>query len=171
MSDTIGYGRDLARRLADLSREIGEGVEAEVVRLRANVILELRGPDGALKDRREVHNVICTAGKNKVLTSGVNAKKVDDYSYICIGTDSTAAAAGNTALGTEVARAVGTLSNPSAGTWQNTYTFPAGTGTGTITESALDYQVGASGAILARQVFGGIAKGASDTLAVTWQIT
>jgi hypothetical protein len=71
----------------------------------------------------------------------------------------------------EAARAQGTTTNPSAPVWQVTYTFPAGTGTGAITESALDYQNSASAAILARQVFAAINKGAGDTLQMTWQIS
>lgn len=148
-----------------------EEQQPEVLKLNVNVILELRGPDGEIKDRREVHNTICTAGKNNILASGAGKKYINDYGYVCIGTGTNAAGAGDTALQTESARALGTTSNPSASTWQVTYTFPAGTGTGAVTESALDYQNSTSAAILARQVFSAINKGASDTLQITWQIT
>lgn len=150
-------------------RKLDQGREA--LALRINTRLELRGADGEIKDVRELHNVICTAGKNLLLASGGTAKYVKDYAYVCIGTNATSEAAGNTALGAEVARALGTVSNPASNTLRVTYTFPAGTGTGAITESALDHSSSATAAILARQTFSVINKGASDTLQVTWDIT
>ncbi len=163
--------QELANVLETLAKQIAAGEDGrEVMVYRANLRLELRGPDGELKDERDFHNLICTAGKNKLLAVSSN-KYINDYAYICIGTGAVAANAADTALGAEVARASGTTSNPTAPVWQNTYTFPAGTGTGAITEAGLDYQNSASGAILARQVFAAVNKGAADTLAVTWQIS
>lgn len=147
-----------------------DGRDPHSLQLNVNVTLELRGPNGELR-QRQVHNTICTAGKNLILASGGTAKYVKDYAYVLAGTGTTAASAADTALETETVRALGTVSNPSANTLRVTYTIPAGAGTGAITEAGLDYQNSASGAILARQVFSAINKGAADSLTVTFDIT
>ena len=64
------------------------------------------------------------------LASGGTAKYPKDFAYVGIGTGATAAATSDTTLGTESARALGTVSNPDSDTLRITYTFPAGTGTG-----------------------------------------
>lgn len=147
-----------------------DGRDPESLRFKVNVGLVLRNEAGDVLSH-EVHQLICTAGKNKVLDSTSGAKYPKDYAYVCIGTGTTAAVIGNTALETELVRALGTVSNPSAGTLRVTYTFPAGTGTGAITEAGLDYQNTPSGAILCRQVFAVNNKGASDTLQVYFDIS
>lgn len=156
----------LIEKLQTLLKDVEKGASDDVLKLNCNVHIELKGPDGKVKDTRDLHNVICTAGKNKLLAIS-GQKYINDYAYICIGTGSTGEVIGNTALGAEVARALGTTSNPTAASWQVTYTFPAGTGTGAITEEALDYQNTASAAILNRLTFAAVNKGAADSLQIT----
>lgn len=170
-SGAAGVIRELQARLAAALSLVQEASGRQVITLKSNLRFELRGEDGALKEVREIHNLITTVGKRKLLDSTAGAKYLKDYAYIAIGTGTTAAAAGDTALQTESARALATVSNPNSDTLRVEYTFPAGTGTGAVTESAMDYQNTASGNILARQVFSAINKGASDTLKVTWDLT
>ncbi len=153
-----------------LAQQVEDGAVPEVLQLHANVRIELRGPDGRIKEEREFHNLICTVGKNLLLASGGTAQYIKQFSYIAIGTGTNAAAIGDTTLQTEAARNISTVSNPTAASLQFTYTFPAGTGTGAITESGL-LDATSSGNLLARQVFSVVNKGASDTLAVTWTLT
>lgn len=134
-----------------------------------NVSLVLRDEDGFVKDERSLHNLICTAGKNTVLAA-TGAEYLNQYKYIAIGTGTTAAAIGDTALQTEVARNISTASNPTAAQLQFTYTFPAGTGTGSITECGL-LDATSSGNLLNHLVFSAVSKGALDTLAVTITIS
>ena len=49
-------------------------------------------------------------------------------------------------------------------------TFPAGTGTGAITEAGI-LNASSSGTLLCRTVFSVINKGAADTLGITWTVT
>jgi len=71
-------------------------------------------------------------------------------------------------LGSEAARAQGTYSyTDDTKAFEHTTTFAAGTATGSITESGL-FNSGATGMLFARQTFGVIQKGASDSLAMTW---
>ena len=133
------------------------------------VLFELFDKDGNFKESRTERNLICQVGKNKLMAIS-SAEYVNAFSYIAIGTSTTAASSSDTALGTEVARStVITPTNPS-NMIQWVYTFPAGTGTGAITECGL-FDASSSGNILSHLVFSAINKGASDTLQITYQIS
>jgi len=138
--------------------------------LRHNLRLELLAADGTLLEERRLHNTLCTAGKRTLLaTSG--PLTLNSYPYICIGTGTTPEDVADTGLQAELVRASGALTNPTPDTWQVQHTFPAGTGTGMITEYALDSAAIGSGAILARKVDSGLDKAADKSLRVTWTAT
>jgi hypothetical protein len=144
-----------------------------IFKLSGKWTVELRGPNGELKDRKVGSNVICTNGKEflaNFLQSAAAAASTFTMRYIAIGTDATAEAAANTTLGTEVARHTGTVSYVSNQIYQVTATFAAGTGTGAIVEYGL-LSSSTAGTLLARDTESVINKGASDTLTVTAQIT
>lgn len=90
--------------------------------------------------------------------------------YVAIGTDSTAEAASNTALGAEVSRHTGTVSYVSGQIYQVVATFATGSGTGAIYEYGL-FSSNTAGTMLARDTEAVINKGANDTLTVTAQFT
>lgn len=157
---------DTALALIEMFRtELGN----ESLILHSNVNYKLFDEDGLLKQEENVHNLICTAGKDKLVATS-SMKYIKDFAYIAIGTNATAANAADTTLGTETARSLATLSNPDAHTYQAQVTFAAGTGTGTVTESGL-LDAASTGNLLTHQVFSGIAKAAGDSLQVTWSIT
>jgi hypothetical protein len=134
---------------------------------------ELRGPDGSVKDTRAGSNVVVTNGKEYLasfLQSASVAASTFTMRYVAIGTDATAEAASNTALGTEVARTTGTASYISGQIYQVRATFGTGVGTGAITEYGL-FSSSSAGTMLARDTEAPINKGANDTLTVTAQIT
>jgi hypothetical protein len=134
---------------------------------------ELHGPDGKLKDVKVGSNVICTNGKEflaSFLQSATVGASTFTMQYIAIGTDATAEAAANTALGTEIARHTGIVSYVSNQIYQVKATFAAGTGTGAIVEYGL-FSSSSAGTMLARDTESTINKGAADTLTVTAQIT
>jgi len=89
---------------------------------------------------------------------------------IAIGTDATAEAASNTALGTELARTTGTASYVSDAVYRVTATFAAGTGTGAIVEYGL-FSSSTGGTMFSRDTESVINKAAGDTLVVTTEIT
>lgn len=134
--------------------------------------MKLYGPDGQVKDVRSGENVITTVGKESLArflqsstTSGANTLK-----FIAIGTGSTAEAAGDTALGTEVARTTGTVTYTSGAIYEVLATFPAGTGTGAIAEYGL-LNAAAAGTLFSRDTEVVINKGALDILTVTTKVT
>jgi hypothetical protein len=117
---------------------------------------------------QETHNLVVTAGKNWVADrmNDVNTK----MSHMAIGTGSTAAVAGDTALGTQLDR--NTLSSTTVTGNKIAYacTWAAGDGTGAITEAGI-FDASSGGDMLARTVFSVVNKGAADSMTITWTIT
>jgi hypothetical protein len=143
----------------------------EQVKVTGHISLRLFGPDGVLKDSREVRNVVVTVGKNYLALWLTQATQSDYFMrYLALGTGTTAASASDTALETELAtRVAGTLSS-STNVWQNQATFGPGVDTGAITEAGI-FDLSAAGTLFARQVFPVVNKGAGDSLQLTWQVT
>ena len=80
------------------------------------------------------------------------------------------AAVGNTDLGTSINRTAHDSSTVSGTTIQYITTFPAGTGTGALTEAGI-FNASSSGTMLCRVVFSVINKAAADSLLITWSVT
>lgn len=116
----------------------------------------------------EVSNLVVLAGRAWIASRMEGASSAV-MSHLAVGSSSTAPAAGDTALGSEVAR-VALMSAVAA---SNTITyiaqFPAGTGTGALEEAGI-FNDGTSGTMLARVTFPVINKGSGDTLQVSWTI-
>jgi hypothetical protein len=117
----------------------------------------------------EVPNLVVTTGKNFV-ASRIKDATTAAMSHMAIGTGTVAAAAGDTALGSEAAR--NTLTSTTVTNNVVTYvaTFGAGSGTGAITEAGLFNAVGA-GTMFCRTTFAVVNKGASDSMTITWSVT
>ena len=117
---------------------------------------------------QEIPNLVVTTGKNYV-ASRMKDATATAMSHMAIGTGSTAAAAGDTALGSEAARVALTSTTVSTNTISYVSTFPAGTGTGALTEACI-LNASSSGTMLCRTVFATVNKGSADQMSVTWQI-
>lgn len=118
---------------------------------------------------QEIPNLVVTVGKNFVASRMVGVTD-NIMSHMAIGTDNTAAAAGNTALGAESARVALTSDTNTNNEIDYVATFPAGTGTGAITEAGV-FNAASSGTLLCRTVFSVVNKGASDAMTITWTVT
>jgi len=97
--------------------------------LKTNVVIETRTKDGKVIDREEVHNDIVTAGKSRVrdlIGVGIGTG-LTGFNSIAIGTGETgdAVVAGDTALKTEVARELASVSADSTDKvlFEKTFTF------------------------------------------------
>jgi hypothetical protein len=153
-----------------LAEEVEQSLADESLKLNVNLLMELRDEHGNLKESRLEHNIVCTSGKNALLSATVS-KALLTYTYIAIGTGVTAVAITDTTLQTEVARSpTQTPTNPTAASYQVVYLFPAGTGTGAITEAGL-LDAASVGNLFSHQVFAVINKGASDTLSMQLTIS
>lgn len=145
----------------------------EIIKLKGRYYATLYGPDGAVKDYREGDNLVTTVGKEFIasfLKSAAAAASTFTGRYLAIGTDATAEAVGNTALGTEVSRQSGSVTYTSGGIYQVTATFATGSGTGAIAEYGL-LSSSTGGTLISRDTEAVINKGASDSLVVVYQMT
>jgi hypothetical protein len=87
-----------------------------------------------------------------------------------IGTGTATPAAGDTTLGTEAGRVTLASGTASTNTVTYTATFPAGTGTGAITEAGV-FNANSAGTMLCRTTFPVVNKAAGDSIAITWVVT
>ena len=116
----------------------------------------------------ETENLVVTAGKNWVADRMNNANTV--MTHMAVGTGSTAAAAGNTALVTETDRNALTSTTVTDNAVAYVATWAAGDATAALTEAGI-FDAASSGDMLARTVFSVVNKGAADSMTITWTIT
>lgn len=128
-------------------------------------------PDGTVKHEQEVKNLVVTAGLG-FIASRMAGTSAAVMSHMAIGAGSTAAAAGNTTLGTESARVALTSTTPTGAAVAYVATFPAGTPASltAITEAGL-FNASSAGTMLCRTVFSVVNKDAGDTMSITWTVT
>ena len=118
---------------------------------------------------QEVNNLVVTDGKEYV-ASRMKDATATAMSHMAIGSGSTAAAAGDSSLGTELGRVALTSTAVSGAVVTYTATVGAGTGTGAVTEAGI-LNASSSGDLLCRTVFSVVNKGASDSMTITWTVT
>lgn len=132
---------------------------------------------GTWATEKNYSNLVTNAGKAAVAGLIIATGFTDAFDYIEVGTGTTAAAAGDTALETAItdsglARVLATLSRVTTDvtndTAQLTTTFSV-TGTKAVTESGI-FSASSSGTLLARQVFSAINVVNGDSLQITWKI-
>jgi len=117
---------------------------------------------------RDIDNLVVTAGKGYVADRMKNNSSV--MSHMAIGSGTTAAAAGNTELGTELGRVSLTSTTVSSNVVTYVATFAAGTGTGAVTEAGI-LTASSGGTMLCRTVFSVVNKGSADSMTITWTVT
>ena len=116
-----------------------------------------------------VKNLITSAGK-ELIANRLKADTEPAIGWCAVGTDGTAADAGDTTLAAEVARVAVTSATVTANSVAFVSTFPAGTGTGTLLEAGL-FNDNSAGTLFSRTASINVVKGATDTLTITWTIT
>jgi GH24 family phage-related lysozyme (muramidase) len=141
---------------------------------KGTLTLQLFNEAGELVDERNEENLVVTVGLGHI-TSRLVGVAQGIMSHMAVGTNNTAAAAGNTTLNTELARvALDSLSrvtvNVTDDTLQAVATFGAGVGTGALVEAGI-LNASSAGVLLNRTVFSVINKGAADSLVITWKVT
>lgn len=116
-------------------------------------------------------NLVVTAGKTYI-AARMSSNTASVMSHMAIGNSITAAAISDTTLGTELGRVALSVSGgtPSSNTITYSASFPAGTGTGGVTEAGIFNDV-TTGTMLCRTVFPIVSKAAGDTLAISWVVS
>ena len=117
-------------------------------------------------------NLVVTAGKNWVASRFKDGSIPDEMSHMAIGSADTAAAAGNTALATELNRIALTTDGGtvSTNTVQYDASWTSAAAAYAIKEAGI-FNAASGGTMLARTTFAVINKGTDDTVSITWTIT
>jgi hypothetical protein len=132
------------------------------------VSIQVTGKDGTVKATREVKNLVVTTGKEFIAARMVGTPT--EMSHMALGASNTAAANGDTALGSELGRVALASDTATGAVVTYSATFPAGTATGAVVEAAV-LNASSAGTMLCRTVFPVVNKGADDAMSVTWAIT
>lgn len=141
----------------------------ELLKAKGRLSIQITGPDGKVKDERTVDNLVVTAGLGYIASRMKDATAAV-MSHMAIGSGTAAAAAGNTALGTELGRVALTSTTVSGSGVSYIATFGPSVGTGAVTEAGL-FNGATSGTMLCRTVFSVVNKDAGDTMSITWTVT
>jgi len=141
------------------------------IKVTGKLTLTLTGPDGELKEQKEIDNLVVLAGRS-FIASRIKDATSTVMSHMAVGTSSTAAASGDTTLGAEVASSRTALSSTTVSTNSVVFncTFGAGVGTGALVEAGI-FNAASAGTMLCRTTYSVINKGASDTLTIQWTVT
>ena len=143
----------------------------ETMQLQGAMTLIVRRASG---DIETVHkdNIIVNVGFDFIADAiGKSASRPSVMGFIALGTDTTAAAASQSALVSELDRNAATYAH-TTGTKAFSFTadFPAGDGTGAITEAGV-FNAASGGIMLDRVVFPVVNKGADDSLTAVFTFT
>lgn len=138
------------------------------LKAKGDVSIRITRADGSVENT-EIKNLVVTTGLNYIV-SRMKDTTLDAMSHMAIGAGTTAAAAGDTTLGSELGRVALTSTTVSTNTVQYVATFSAGTGTGAVTEAGI-LNAASGGTLLCRTVFGIVTKDVGDSMIITWTIT
>ena len=141
----------------------------ESVSLKGNLEVILLDQNGIQKDYRKIENVVVAVGK-QIIAARLVGNTIAIPSHMAVGTDSTAAATGQTALGGELGRVVLDSTARVSNVLTYVATFPAGTGTGALTEAAI-LNASSTGNMLCRTTFSVVNKAVGDSIVITWNVT
>lgn len=145
--------------------------QIENLKLKGELHVVLTDSSGQIREEHDFKNLVVTTGLNYIVSRMKDATATA-MSHMEVGTGSTAAAAGDSALGTVISgsRTALTSTTVSANTITYVATFVSGTGTGAITESGI-FNASSAGTLLCRTVFPVVNKQAGDSMTVTWTVT
>ena len=141
----------------------------ETIKVIGNLHIVNTGSDGIVKDERSVSNLVVAVGK-QVIAARLVGNTLAVPSYMAVGSSNTAATTSQTDLGAELGRVVLDSTTRTTNTIAYVATFPAGTGTGTLTEAGI-FNASSSGNMLCRTNFNDVNKASGDTMVITWNVT
>lgn len=140
----------------------------EILKLKGELHVVLNKADGSTEQFDHLNLVVAT-GLNFIV-SRMKDTTDDVMSHMAIGAGTTSAAANDTGLGSELGRVALTSTTVTANTITYVATFPAGTGTGAVTEAGI-FNAATSGTLLCRTVFPVVNKQSGDSMTITWTVT
>ena len=143
--------------------------QSNAFKARGRLTIEQFDVDGNLLDSQSVTNVVVDDGLDYI-ASRMKDATATAMSHMAVGSGTTAAAAGDSTLGTELGRVALTSTTVASNAITYVGDFAAGTGTGAVTEAGI-FNASSSGTMLCRTVFSVVNKAAADTLKITWTLT
>lgn len=138
------------------------------LKVTGDVVVEITGADGQVKDRREIKNLVVATGKTHIAARMVGTPTA--MSHMAIGSGSAAANTSDTTLSASLGRVALTSATSSGAVVTYVASFPPGTGTGAVVEAGV-FNDASAGTMLCRTVFAVVNKGADDAMSITWAIT
>ena len=142
----------------------------ETLKLKGELSVVLNKADGSV-ETHDFKNLVVNTGLNFIVSRMKDATATA-MSHMELGIGTTAAAAGDTGLGSAISGSRTALTSTTVATNTITYvaTFAAGTGTGAVTDAGI-FNASSSGTLLCRTVFPVVTKQAGDSMTVTWVVT
>lgn len=152
-----------------ISAGVGKSINSEFA-AHCNMRIELYDKSGNLKEVRNVHNTVTTAGKNGLMDQALATPTLSKPGWMELGTGSPAA----TLLGAYISGSRVALTSKTR--TDNVVTmvgdWGAGVGTGAITEAGVfDIVTQNTVNMWMSASFAVVNKGASDSLKITWTLT
>jgi hypothetical protein len=141
----------------------------ESVSLKGNLEVILLDQNGNQKDYRKIENLVVAVGK-EIIAARLVGNTIAVPSHMAVGTDATAAATGQTALGGELGRVALDSTARASNVLTYVATFPPGTGTGALAEAAI-LNAASTGNMLCRTTFSVVNKAVGDSIVITWNVT
>jgi hypothetical protein len=133
--------------------------------------ITVTAPDGAVKEEKQVDNLVVTTGLNFIAgrMAGAGAAVM---SHMAIGTGTAAALGADTALGAEAVRVALTSSVVTDNSVAYTAIYNPGTPAAltAVTEGGI-FNASSAGTMLCRTVFPVVNKDVNDTLTIVWTVT
>jgi hypothetical protein len=148
----------------------GKNPFRDQMKVKEEVHIALYGPDGKLKTERRVRNTVTTAGKNGAADQILASPSLSKPGWMELGTGSPT----STLLGAYISGSRTALDSKTRNNAVVTMvcTFPAGTGTGAVTEAGIfDVVTQNTVNMWLSSSFSVINKAAGDSLVITWSLT
>jgi hypothetical protein len=159
----------LARK-PEKKRDINDAIKSDNIRLKDILIVE-HYRNGKKIDERVVENLIVNSGKAQV--SGLIGGVVTGvFSYLALGTGTTAPSSTDTALQSEVVRASSTNTRVTTNVTNDTLQLQATfnfTASYAITEAGI-FNASTGGVLLARSTFAALNVANGDSIVITWKV-
>jgi len=153
----------------NINTKVGKGA-SDIINPQANMRLELRDKDGNLKEVREVHNTVTSAGKYGLMDQVLGTPTLVKLGWMELGTGT----GGTTLLNAYISgsRTAFTSKTRNNAVVTVVADFAAGVGTGAITEAGtFDVVTQNTANMWMYSTFAVINKGANDSLSITWTLT
>ena len=139
------------------------------VKVKGALQIEVFDESGKQKELKTIDNLVVAAGK-QVIAARLLGNTLPVFSHMSVGSSNTAALSSQTSLGTELSRVGFDSTTRTNNTIAYVATFPAGTGTGSITEAAI-LNASSTGDMLCRTNFNAVNKASGDAIVITWNVT